>query len=426
MRRLYSLVLSILAPLVLLRLWLRGRRAPAYRRRWAERFGYVDKVAGHPVWIHAVSVGEAQAAAPMIKTLLERYPDIPLLVTTTTPTGSARVKALFGEQVHHVYMPYDLPGAVKRFLLRVQPRLVLIMETEIWPNLFHFCHRDGVPVVIANARMSERSAKGYGRFPGLTTRTLANVTVIAAQDQRDAARFAEIGAVAERIVVTGSIKFDITLPASLREQGEVLRRETLGQNRPVWIAASTHAGEDELILDAFALVREREPSALLVLVPRHPERFEQVVALSREHGYRVVQRSEGVACRPETEVFVGDTMGEMMLFYAASDVAFIGGSLVPVGGHNVLEAAALALPIVYGPHMFNFEAIHKLFIEVGAARQIRNVDDLADVVATWLGDADQRCRVGQQGLRLVQGNRGALARLLAIIEQQLATLPARR
>ncbi len=419
MRRLYSLVLTTLVPLVLLRLWLRGRRAPAYRRRWLERFGFVPDIDGRPIWVHAVSVGETQAAAPLIRVLLKRYPGVPIVVTTTTPTGSERVKALFGEQVHHVYMPYDLPGAVKRFLRRVKPRMVLIMETEIWPNLFHLCKADGVPVVIANARLSERSARGYGRFPGLTTDTLENVDIIAAQDRSDAERFVAIGAPAERVLVTGSIKFDVSLPASVREQGEVLRREVLGQSRPVWIAASTHAGEDELILDAFAKVRERQPAALLVLVPRHPERFSAVVALCREYGYRVVQRSEGVACRAETEVFVGDTMGEMMLFYSASDVAFIGGSLVPVGGHNVLEAAVLALPIVYGPHMFNFEAIHKMFIEVGASRQVNNVEDLAEVVSVWLDDADQRCRVGQRGLALVQGNRGALDRLLAVVDSQL-------
>ncbi len=426
MRGLYSLVLTMLAPLVLLRLWLRGRRAPAYRQRWPERFGFVPRIEGCPIWVHAVSVGEAQAAAPMIKALLRDHPDIPVVVTTTTPTGSERVKALFGDQVAHVYMPYDLPGAVKRFLQRVAPRMVLIMETEIWPNLFHFCSRDGVAIVIANARMSARSARGYRRLSALTARTLAQVNLIAAQERGDADRFIELGARSEQVVVTGSIKFDITLPASLREQGEVLRREILGSERAVWIAASTHAGEDELILDAFAMIRERQPAALLVLVPRHPERFGPVAALCREHGFRVVQRSEGVACRAETEVFVGDTMGEMMLFYAASDVAFIGGSLVPVGGHNMLEAAALALPVVYGPHMFNFEAIQRMFLEVGASRQVDNVEDLADVVAAWLGDADQRCRVGQQGLNLVQGNRGALSRLLALIERQLAATATTR
>ena len=393
MRRLYSLVLNLLAPLVLLRLWLRGRRAPAYRQRWGERFGFIPEIEGQPIWIHAVSVGEVQAAAPMIKRLLKRYPDAPFLVTTTTPTGSERVTALFGGQVHHVYMPYDLPSAVKRFLKRVRPRLCLIMETEIWPNLFHYCKYDGVPVIVANARMSERSAKGYGRFLSLTTETLANVDVIAAQDKNDADRFDRIGAFPERIEVTGSIKFDITLPASLHEQGEVLRREIFGQDRAVWIVASTHAGEDELILDAFAKVREQIPEVLLVLVPRHPERFNGVAALCRERGYRVVQRSEGFACSPETEVFVGDTMGELMLFYAASDVAFIGGSLVSVGGHNLLEAAALELPIVYGPHMFNFEAIHRMFLELGASRQVNNVEELAEVICQWFDEVDrQRCR----------------------------------
>ncbi len=419
MRLLYSLILIALSPLVLAKLWVRGSRAPAYRQRWGERFGFVPKFDDRPIWVHAVSVGEAQAAAPMIKQLLARYPDVPLLMTTTTPTGSERVQALFGDKVHHVYMPYDLPGAVKRFLTRVSPRMTVVMETELWPNLFHQCHVRNIPVIVANARLSERSAKGYARFPGLVRPTLANITVIAAQDQADADRFQFIGADKSQVSVTGSIKFDISLPASLREQGEALRRECFGSDRPVLVAASTHEGEDELVLDAFAKIKAEVPGALLVLVPRHPERFDRVSKLCEAHGFHVVRRSTNVACGADTEVFVGDTMGEMMLFFAASDVAFMGGSLVPVGGHNLLEPAALALPVVFGPHMFNFQAISKMFVDVGAASQVANVDELGQVVVAWMQHAEQRCEAGSKSLALVEGNRGALQRLLALIDQHL-------
>jgi len=419
MRLLYSLVLTVISPLVIVKLWWRGSRAPAYRQRWGERFGFVPTIEGQPIWVHAVSVGEAQAAAPMIKQLLVRYPEVPLLVTTTTPTGSERVQALFGDKVHHVYMPYDLPSAVKRFLTRVSPRMVVVMETELWPNLFHQCHVRDIPVIVANARLSERSAKGYGRFPGLVEPTLANISVIAAQDHVDADRFQVIGARISQLNVTGSIKFDISLPASLREQGDMLRRESFGPDRSVLVAASTHEGEDELVLDAFAKIKAAVPGALLVLVPRHPERFDSVATLCADHGFHVIRRSDNAACGADTEVFVGDTMGEMMLFFAASDVAFMGGSLVPVGGHNLLEPAALELPVVFGPHMFNFQAISKMFVDVGAASQVANVDELEQVVVRWMQHAEQRGEAGGKGLALVEGNRGALQRLMALIDQHL-------
>ena len=414
MRLIYSVVLWLLAPGVLLRLWWRGRRAPAYRRRWGERFGAVVPLSGPaPVWVHAVSVGETQAAAPLIQALMREYPDVPVWVTSTTPTGSDRVRALFGDSVYHSYAPYDLPGAVERFLDRVRPRLALIMETELWPNLFHACRRRGIAVVVANARLSPRSAAGYRRVRPLVAATLGNVEVIAAQTREDAERFAALGARADQLRVMGNIKFDIAVPVDIKCRGEQLRREQFG-GRPVWVAASTHAGEDEQVLDAYAGLRQRVAGVLLVLVPRHPERFDAVVELCRERGYDVARRSEGKGGLAGADVLVGDTMGELPVFYAACDVAFVGGSLVPVGGHNVLEAAALGVPVVFGPHMFNFDAIARLFVDAGAARQVAGSGELAEVVSGWFDAPEVGRGVGRRGFELVEANRGALDRLLAL------------
>ena len=422
MRRLYSLVLMLVAPLVVARLWWRGRVAPGYRQRWGERFGYVPRIENNPIWVHAVSVGETQAAAPLIEALLERYPQYPLLVTTTTPTGSERVRALFGDRVRHCYMPYDLPGAVARFLNRTRPRLVLIMETEIWPNLFYQCQRRGVPLIVANARLSQRSAEGYGRFRSLAGETLQRIDVIAAQDERDARRFEALGARPAAVEVIGSIKFDIEVGDEVRGQGGELRRAFFA-GRPVWLAASTHEGEDEQVLDAFAQIKQAIPDLLLVLVPRHPERFDRVAALCRARGYSVVRRSEGVAVSPATDIFVGDSMGELLRFCAAADVVFMGGSLVPVGGHNILEPAALGRPVVYGPQMFNFAAIEAMFRDQEAARQVANADELAAVVSEWLREPALAEQYGRRGLAIVEANRGALGRLLRIVAR---TLPPAR
>lgn len=416
LRRIYTGLLYGTLPLVLLRLYWRGWQDAEHRHRWQERFGFIPPQPTGGLWLHAVSVGEARAALPLIRALRERYPTLPLLVTTTTLTGSRQVRSAFSDQVQHVYAPYDLPGAVARFLGNVRPRLAIIMETELWPNLLRQCATANVPVVIANARLSERSARGYARIRCLTQMMLRDITVIAAQTEADAERFRALGA--SQAQVTGNLKYDLALSDNLLEQGR-LWRNILGERRLIWIAASTHAGEDELILDALARLRTQWPDLLLLLTPRHPERFDSVTTLCRQRGFSVVRRSEQQPCAPSVAVFLGDSMGELLQFYAAADLAFVGGSLVSTGGHNVLEPALLGLPVLFGPHMFNFTEASTRLLAVKAAWQVANVTELASTVQQLLADPELRCSAGQRGRAMVERHRGALAALLACIEMLL-------
>jgi 3-deoxy-D-manno-octulosonic-acid transferase len=420
MRFLYTLLLYLALPLVLLRLLWRGVRNPAYRRRWSERFGrFPHTPPAGAIWIHAVSVGEAIAAFPLVQRLRERQPARPIVFTTTTPTGSERVVRQFGAAihtgVHHGYLPYDLPDAVARFLARSRPAVAVIMETELWPNMYAACAARRIPIIVANARLSARSAAGYRRIAGLTRATLHRVTLIAAQGETDAARFRALGAPADRVRVTGNLKFDLDLPPDLERRAGELRR-AWGAQRPVWIAASTHDGEEQQILAAHSQARRQAPDLLLVLLPRHPERFDRIAALCAERGHRVVRRSEQRPCEPGTDVFLADSMGEALLFYAAADVAFVGGSLVPAGGHNPLEPAALARPVLYGPHMFNFEEISRLLRDAGGSRQVDDAGELAQAIVDYLDDPALRRQTGQRALEVVEQNRGALNRLLELIE----------
>jgi len=413
-RRLYTLLLYLLFPLVLLRLLWRSIRAPAYRRRWLQRLGiFTPPAAWGGVWVHAVSVGEVQAVLPLIRQLLADNPGLPVTVTTTTPTGSARVTEQLGDQVFHVYFPYDLPPALTGFLRRVRPRALLMVETEIWPNLLHYCRLHGVYTLLANARLSARSARRYARLGRFTRQTFAQIDCIAAQDEADAARFRELGVPAKRVVVTGSIKFDMRIPASLEERVEVLRREWGG--RPVWVAGSTHEGEDERVLFAHHQVLAQFPNALLILVPRHPERFERVAALCKRERLRLARRSRHAEYDDQTQVYLGDTMGELPMLLGSADVAFIGGSLVNTGGHNMLEAAAQGVAVCFGPHVFNFAAISQMLIEQGAARQVNNEAELAAQVADWFSDVSRRAEAGENGRRVVAKNRGALKRLVRLL-----------
>jgi 3-deoxy-D-manno-octulosonic-acid transferase len=420
MRALYTALLYLLAPLVLLRLALRGLRSPEYRQCWSERFGAIYPAVGERViWVHAVSVGEVQAAESMIRALLDLYPEYSILMTTVTATGAAHVTELFDDEVAHVYAPYDLPDVVSRFIDRVRPRLAIVMETELWPNLFRACRRKQVPLLLVNARLSDKSLAGYRRFRRLIGKTLEAVTWIAARTPLDAGRFRSLGADPDRIRVSGNLKFEQHLPADLYEKAARLRQEW-GMNRHVWIAGSTHEGEDELILDVFRELRQTIPDCLLVLVPRHPERFAAVAELCRQRGYRSVLRSERQPCDADTGVFIGDSMGELLMFYAASDVAFVGGSLVDIGGHNMLEPAALGIPVVTGSHVANFSAVCELLLNAGACRLVMNASELQDTVQSWLLDAGERHRIGEQGRAVVEQNRGALATVLGMIDGCLA------
>lgn len=413
-RMIYSFFFYLLTPVILLRLLWRSRRAPEYRLRWGERFGfYRDPALTGSIWIHAVSVGETLAALPLIEALRETYPGVPLLVTCMTPTGSQRIRAALGEQVQHVYLPYDYPGAAARFLERFRPRLGVLMETELWPNLVHACALREIPLVLANARMSERSARGYAYVGGLTREMLSNLSTVAAQTDADAARLRALGAPAEIVQVTGSIKFDLDLPPDLPQRAATVR--AAWGTRPVWIAASTHGGEDEQLLEALRGLQRAQEDILLVLVPRHPERFAPAAELCRKAGYTVAQRSLEQVCDARTRIYLGDTMGELLLLYAAADVAFVGGSLIPHGGHNPLEPAALGLPVLFGPHMFNFAEISRRLLDADAARQVHDATELAETVAELLHNPNLRETTGSRGRDFVAANRGALKRLLKII-----------
>lgn len=412
----YIVVSYLLTPLLLLHLFYKGFGNRAYWHRNGERFGFfgAPPLAGS-IWLHAVSVGEVQAAAPLVRALLESHPERPLILTTTTPTGSDRVRALFGDRVVHCYAPFDLAWPVKRFFDWCDPTIAIILETELWPNLYHECGRRKVPLVLASARLSAKSIGRYRLLVSLFRETLSHGIVIAAQTSADAERFLSLGANPERTRVTGNIKFDFELPPGVREQGAELRKKYAGA-RPVWVAASTHAGEEEQVLAAHRVIRKSFPDALLILVPRHPERFDGVAALLERQGFDFVRRSSDRRSTATTEVVLGDTMGELLAFYAAADIAFVGGSLVPVGGHNLLEPAALRRPILTGPNNYNAQDITELFTGSGVAQVINGTGELATAVLVLLNDPATARRLGDQAGELTETSRGALQRLLALLE----------
>lgn len=411
MRIVYSLLLLLITPAVLLRLLWRSYRLPAYRQRIGERFGFVTPAhAPVAVWVHAVSVGETLAALPLIRALVQRHGAQRVWVTTTTPTGSERVQAALGTQVLHSYAPYDLPGAVARFLERVRPQQVVIMETELWPNLFYALHARGVALTIANARLSPRSFRGYGRVARFARSVLQNVTRVAAQSSADGASFEHLGA--PRVEVLGNLKFDVDPPQAQIDAGRALR-ERMGAHA-VWVAASTHEGEEDAALRAHAELRKRHADARLILVPRHPQRFDAAARAIERAGMAFARRS-ALPATLDAPVLLGDSLGEMWMYLASADLAFVGGSLVPVGGHNVLEPAALGLPVLFGPHMHNFIAARDLLLGCGCAVQVDDAATLAHALAEQLDDAARRTRMGEAGRLAVMANRGALQRLLAAL-----------
>lgn len=416
MRYLYSFIFYLFLPFILLRLLWRARKNPAYLKRWSERFGYVRPPKTSGIWFHAVSVGEAIAAIPLIKALQQQYPKELMIVTTTTPTGSERITQTLGNSVWHVYAPYDLPDAVTRFLKRVKPRVLVIMETELWPNLLYFSHKQGVPIFIANARLSDRSARGYRRLGIFAKHMLQNISFVAAQTTADAERFIALGMNAEQVCVAGNLKFALEIPANLRKTAQQLRNAFGAISRPVWIAASTHEGEDQQILQAHARIKKYLPECLLLLVPRHPERFNQVAELCRLQGYKIVRRSSSQIPDIHTSIYLGDTMGELLLLYALSDVAFVGGSLVPTGGHNLLEPLALEVPAISGPHTFNFSAIAYDTQTMGAVCKVNNADELADAVLNWLQNPTTRQHAGFKGREYVEKKHEVIGKYVVLLQ----------
>ena len=414
-RPLYTALFYLGLPLVAIRLWLRARKAPAYAKRIGERFSYgMPTLQPGGIWVHAVSVGESIAAAPMIRALLQRYPQLPITVTCMTPTGSERIQALFANEprIQHCYLPYDLPCAAARFLDRAQPKLAVIMETELWPNHIHQCAERGIPVALANGRLSERSARGYGRFLKLTAPMLAEMSLFAVQTETEAQRFRDLGARPETVEVTGSIKFDLTIDPQLLQRAAELRGQWQALERPVWIAASTHEGEDEVVLDAHRRLLANHPDALLILVPRHPERFNSVFELCQREGFATLRRSTGANVDAQTSILLGDTMGELLFLYALADSAFVGGSLVANGGHNLLEPAALAKPVLSGPHLFNFLDIAAQLREAGALAEVDDAEGLAVEVQRLFELPRDAQRMAEAGLAVMRRNQGALQRLL--------------
>ena len=415
----YVVLSYLLTPVVFIFLLKKGFSNRGYWDRLEERLGFGKARSTKPsIWVHAVSVGEVQAAAPLVRALMERMPGMPVVITTMTPTGSDRARALFGDTVMHSFVPYDLPGAVGRFFDRLNPSLAVIMETEIWPNLYHECGRRRIPLVMANARVSKKSVKKYKLMVELFRRTLSHGIVIAAQSQQDASRFLSIGSNPARTHVVGNIKFGFEPSEELAEQGRAYRN-AFAKDRPVWLAASTHEGEEELVLEAHARVLSRSSRSLLILVPRHPERFDGIAAMVKQAGLSCRRRSLSETPDESTDVFLLDTLGELLMFYSASDVAFVGGSLVPIGGHNLLEPASLGVPVVVGPHNFNAQDVTDLFLAAQAMRVVEGPAGLAGQVVALFENTAARQELAAAAFAVLDQNRGTVDRLLGLLEPML-------
>lgn len=420
----YSLLLYLIQPFIWCRLLFRSLKAPAYRQRWQERYGFCQhKVKANGILIHAVSVGETLAAIPLIKSLQQQYPEFPITVTTMTPTGSERVSTLLGDRVCHVYLPYDLPCAVRRFLNILQPKLVIIMETELWPNLIQHLYKKAIPLVIANARLSDKSFKRYARVNRFIKGILQKISLVAVQNRFDGQRFLELGLPKSHLAVIGSLKFDLSLSDADKEQITLLRN-TWQLTRPVLIAASTHAGEEQVILSAFARLLHTHPNLLLILVPRHPERFKDVEKLVSAHHFTYQLRSQKQAPVNETQVVIGDTMGELMVLYGLADIAFMGGSLIPHGGHNPLEPALHSLAIISGPHTFNFAVIYDQLYKNGAlAISSSETAALYTVCHQLISCPEKASVMGNKAALILKQNQGTIQRLLLLVQGYLDDKP---
>ncbi len=419
MRHLYTLLWCLALPIVLARLWWRGRKEPGYRADWTERLGFYGArgAGGQTLWVHAVSVGETRACEPLVDALLQAYPDSRIILTHMTPTGRATGRALFakhGARLVQAYLPYDIPFLIGRFIAHFAPRICILMETEVWPNLIAVCG-ERVPVALVNARLSERSLRRGRRFGALMTDAAKALALVAAQTVDDAARIRSLGA--PRVEVTGSIKFDVVVPDAALQMGRWLRLRV--GTRPVLLCASTREGEEELILDACAGMLAEPDSPLLLIVPRHPQRFDDVAALAAARGLSLQRRSVLTDDIVTSQVLLGDSMGEMFGYYEACDVAFIGGSLLPLGGQNLIEACALGKPVLIGPHTFNFELVTQQAIEAGGALCIADAPELVSRARVLLVDETARAAMGARGAAFADHHRGATARTVGLLRHMI-------
>lgn len=417
----YRLLLACLFPFIWLRLLWRSRRLPAYRQHWAERLGFPPFRLTDPcILFHCVSLGETIAAEPIIRRLQAQFPQFTLILTSMTPTGRAKAQTYANERTRVCYLPYDYPFAIKAFLSRVPVKMILLMETEIWPTWLLLANRRGIPVYLLNGRLSARSAKAYGHFGAAATRLFKGLNEIVAQHENDAKNFRELGYPPQRITITGSIKFDIEIPEEKIALGRSLRA-AWGDDRVIWVAASTHDREEEAILSAYQKLKSRFPRLALLLVPRHPERFSMVRGLCVQTGLTVTSRSEGMPTA-STDLFLGDTVGEMLAFYAASDIAFVGGSLfAPGGGHNPLEPAALSLPVFVGHHTCNFLAIVKNLREAKGLLCVEP-SDLVEQLTPYVQESALRREMGANAYAFIKANRGALQRQWELINQWMQVI----
>ena len=419
MRYLYTSLFYLCIPVIFLRLLWRGFKGPAYWQRWNERLGfYTSTSVPEVIWFHAVSVGEAESVFQLVWLIQQAYPKHQVLITTTTPTGSARVKAIMADSVEHVYLPYDIPGPLTRFIKHFQPKIAVIMETEIWPNLFFQCGKQNIPLVIINARLSENSERGYRKLPSFIASVLANVRYIAAQTQVDKERFINIGVDEGLVETVGNIKFDLEIANEVVNQGQQLKVQ-LFNDRQVWIIASTHKDEEAFFIQIYKNIKERFPKLLLLIVPRHPERFKEVENLCIKNQLKVALRSQQQTCSLRTDVYLADTMGELKMLYAAADVAFVGGSLVPVGGHNVLEPAVLGIPVMFGPYMSNFKEIEQGLLDSEAALKCLDVADIEKKISELLVNDQARVKLTERAKDFVRKNRGAINKIFSLIEELL-------
>lgn len=419
MRQLYNVLLFLLLPFILLRLFWKSIKISDYKKRIKERFGFVEKINTNSIWLHAVSFGELKAAIPLINELQKNFPDYRIIVTTMTVTGSGLAQKSFNQDIYHCYCPYDYPFAINHFLKMTNPKLLILMETEIWPNWLFYCDKNNIPVMIANARLSQKSLNGYQRFKFFLKHLLPTIKLIAAQSEQDRKHFLTLGFPKEKVKLFGNVKFDLNVPNNLVEEARQWRQQSNCLDKKILIAASTHEGEEKIILEAFQQLKKQFSNLLLIIVPRHPERFESVVKLCSNYSQHIARRTQGLFAKTGTEIFIVDTMGELLLFYAIANLAFVGGSLVNIGGHNLLEAAANGIPTITGKHMHNFQFIYDQMSQLETTYTVENEKEFTEIATNLLKNEALQARIRERNLAFIAQNRGVLHKYIQVIKNFL-------